>query len=125
MFGVSYYPLSLPGPRASITHQVSSLSPSALYSRTTLGGWLVNRRQANSTLCFLNLKDTSGQVQLVINAKKFGNANQEAGQRAIEEMMRLPLHSVIQVEGTIQHKVSTDKSIKSVSRSGNDGRRPR
>jgi len=109
-------PISLPGPRNPITHPISTLSPSNLYSRVTLGGWLVNRRQANSSLCFFNLKDSSGSVQLVLNTKKFGQSgSEEEGKKVVEEMMRVPLHSVVQVEGTIQHKKAVAGASQSVS----------
>jgi aspartyl-tRNA synthetase len=108
--------ISLPGPRNPITHPISTLSPSKLYSRVTLGGWLVNRRQANSSLCFFNLKDSSGSVQLVLNTKKFGQSgSEEEGKKVVEEMMRVPLHSVVQVEGTIQHKKAVVGASQSVS----------
>ena len=82
----------------------------------TLGGWLVNRRQANPSLCFFNLKDSSGSVQLVLNTKKFGQSgSEEEGKKVVEEMMRVPLHSVVQVEGTIQHKKAVAGAAQSVS----------
>ena len=91
------------------------MNSSSLFKTTTLGGWLISRRQANPTLAFFNLKDTTGQVQLVLNAKEHPSGDVEQGKKAIEEMMRLPLHSVVQVEGSVKSKLSTNKTDKQVS----------
>jgi aspartyl-tRNA synthetase len=103
------------GPRASITHKISSLGPSLLSKSTTLGGWLTGRRQANSTLAFFNLSDSTGQVQLVVNPKDHPSGDVEQGKRLIEELMRVPLHSVVQVEGTVKSKLAAKKVDQQVS----------
>lgn len=99
------------GPRASITHSISKLTPSHVSQKVVLGGWVTAKRQANASLWFLNLKDSSGTVQIVVNLKSF--SEQEA-QRLSQLLQELPLESVIQVQGVGQEK----RAAKSTAPSG-------
>lgn len=108
------------GPRPTITHKISSLSSTPVSTRTTIGGWLVSRRQANPTLAFFNLKDTSGTVQLVVNAKEHPEGV-EQGKIVLEGLMGLPLHSVLQVGGMIKER-QAGKGDKQVSLEGSISR---
>ncbi|KAJ9107139.1 hypothetical protein QFC19_002799 [Naganishia cerealis] len=89
------------GPRPSTTHTTSTLSESLVGSRTTLAGWLVAKRKANSSLWFFTLRDSHGTVQLVVSAKE-----REGEMVAVaERLMETPLESVVQVHGSVKERV--------------------
>jgi lysyl-tRNA synthetase class II len=99
--------LLVTGPRAAITHNVSSISSSALSNRVILGGWIISRRQANANLYFVDLRDSSGTIQLALNTKKLSDPKR--AEEIVRSLIEAPLQSVVQVEGIVKSKIAAGK----------------
>lgn len=90
-------PLAHAGPRPALTHRIAELSRDDSDLPVVVAGWLVAKRQANAQLYFFTLRDSRGDVQLVVNTK-------DSGQDAAQQLMELPLESVVQVQGFVQER---------------------
>ncbi|WWD22322.1 aspartate-tRNA ligase [Kwoniella shandongensis] len=87
------------GPRASITHDIAELSTKLEGKKVVIGGWLFSQRRASESLHFFTLRSSSSSVQLVSRVK--GSS---------DELMKYPLESVVQVEGTVRARKQKAKS---------------
>ncbi|CAO1638823.1 unnamed protein product [Sympodiomycopsis kandeliae] len=76
------------------THSAGELRSSHEGQTVTLAGWLVQTRKPSATMSFYPMRDSTGQVQLVM----------EAPQGEDKTLMSLPRESVIHVTGVVRRR---------------------
>ncbi len=86
------------------THNLGELRSKNIGEVVTLSGWVDTKRNVNTSLTFIDLRDREGKTQIVFNSELLS-------EKVLEEVQKLKSESVIKVIGEVKERSNKNPNI--------------